>query len=350
MFAGDAIIDYVGRRGRVRSAMHALATLLSGRTIICSVLFLLVGAAVASPVAAAPGVGYDISYPQCGLPFPSDPAFGIIGVNGGRAFTPNPCLAEQLAWAKKAANRASVLREHGESRPGVLGALADRPDESAPVHGGGAELGRVLVRLRMECGEGFVRERARASQTVNGVDEASARKRVAAVKWWLDVEILNSWQTLTPAYGMSAPYTWNDVYALTGAVRGLWDSGVAFVGIYSTEFQWNLITGGSAYTRDWFSANPVWLAGFTATSAPGGCAKTQLHGRPRGDDAVPRERLRRELPLPLSLRLPALPSWACLDHASSVPVRATFVYQRALAFGVRRRVAKSTWTIPKRWA
>ena len=43
--------------------------------------------------------GYDISYPQCGGAFPSNPAFGIVGVNGGKVFSVNPCLASQIAWA-----------------------------------------------------------------------------------------------------------------------------------------------------------------------------------------------------------------------------------------------------------
>src|SRR5450759_5915683 len=37
-------------------------------------------------------VGYDISYPQCGRPFPTNAAFGIVGVNKGIVFSPNPCL------------------------------------------------------------------------------------------------------------------------------------------------------------------------------------------------------------------------------------------------------------------
>src|ERR1035437_9668161 len=49
-------------------------------------------------------VGYDISYPQCGRPFPTNAPFGIVGVNKGIVFSPNPCLgagdgSPELAWA-----------------------------------------------------------------------------------------------------------------------------------------------------------------------------------------------------------------------------------------------------------
>ena len=98
------------------------------------------------------------------------------------------------------------------------------------------------------------------------------------MKWWLDIEILNSWQALEAAYGPSQASKWNDVYALTGAVRALWDAGVTVVGIYSTQYQWNAVTGGSDYTHDWFSANPVWLAGYSQASASSGCDTSNFTG------------------------------------------------------------------------
>src|SRR5215211_4539236 len=42
--------------------------------------------------------GYDISWPQCGNPYPVNPAFGIVGVNRGIVFSPNPCLASEITW------------------------------------------------------------------------------------------------------------------------------------------------------------------------------------------------------------------------------------------------------------
>ena len=62
--------------------------------------------AVGMPTAAADDdseVGYDVSHPQCGDHLPDAPAFGVVGVNGGLPTRPNPCLAEQLAWAAEEA-------------------------------------------------------------------------------------------------------------------------------------------------------------------------------------------------------------------------------------------------------
>jgi len=54
---------------------------------------------VAKAPAPALAQGYDISYPQCGKTLPSKPAFGLVGVNGGLAYSGNSCLASEYAWA-----------------------------------------------------------------------------------------------------------------------------------------------------------------------------------------------------------------------------------------------------------
>jgi hypothetical protein len=68
---------------------------------------------------------------------------------------------------------------------------------------------------------------------------------------------------------------------LVGAVRALWDAGITRVGIYSTAYQWREITGGRDYTRDYFSANPVWLAGYEGEAdARAGCSDPSFTGGP----------------------------------------------------------------------
>jgi hypothetical protein len=119
----------------------------------------------------------------------------------------------------------------------------------------------------------------RAYQEVDSVGYSEAKRRAAGAVWWLDVEILNSWQTLEEGYGPTARSKWNDTYALAGAVRVLRTLGVDVVGIYSTAYQWKAITGGRQFTHDWSSANPVWLAGVTsARAARVGCGRTGFTG------------------------------------------------------------------------
>ncbi|HUR23525.1 MAG TPA: hypothetical protein VMZ73_06605, partial [Acidimicrobiales bacterium] len=71
------------------------------------------GPAMAAPRPAAPTVGYDVSYPQCGRRLPRDPAFGIVGVSDGLAYGENPCLAEQYAWALRAVEAPAFYMNTG---------------------------------------------------------------------------------------------------------------------------------------------------------------------------------------------------------------------------------------------
>ena len=97
---------------------------------------LVVALAVAAAVLAVPGtasaaqttVGFDVSYPQCGKTLPALRAFAVVGVNGGLATKPNPCLGTQLAWAWKSSGvvptqpAAQVYlntANPGEIRPGL---------------------------------------------------------------------------------------------------------------------------------------------------------------------------------------------------------------------------------------
>ena len=49
-----------------------------------------------------PTTGYDASFPQCSGSYPSNPLFGIVGVNGGLANNVNRCLSGELHWARDA--------------------------------------------------------------------------------------------------------------------------------------------------------------------------------------------------------------------------------------------------------
>ncbi|HEX7613043.1 MAG TPA: hypothetical protein VF371_09745, partial [Candidatus Limnocylindrales bacterium] len=77
--------------------------------------------------------------------------------------------------------------------------------------------------------------------------------------------IINSWQ----------PDTTLNVAALQGEVAYLQSVSTAGIGFYSTQYQWNQITGG---TSD-FSAYPSWVAGAnSAEQAVGICSAKGFTG------------------------------------------------------------------------
>ena len=119
----------------------------------------------------------------------------------------------------------------------------------------------------------------RAIQKLDDVSRQNAVWRAGGVRWWLDVETMNSWQTLLDGYGPTSQSKLNDTAALLGAVDALHDSGAWRVGIYSTSFQWKQITGGSTYTKWYFTSNAVWLAGYEGTEdALDGCSDASFTG------------------------------------------------------------------------
>jgi len=188
----------------------------------------------ASLLAAATGPGYDISWPQCGGSYPGTPAFGIVGVNKGIVFSPNPCLASEVTWAggtsaalyANTGNPGPKLSTHwptGQTIPQVCSATNSDSAACAYDYGYNA-----------------------AVDSYHDAVLALGQPASAGSPWWLDVETSNSWRS---------DVTLN-VAALSGAVDYL--GSVAHVaGFYSTSYQWGVITGGTTT----FKAYPSWVAG-----------------------------------------------------------------------------------------
>jgi len=187
--------------------------------------------------------GYDVSYPQCAGSLPSDPAFAIVGVNGGKVFSANSCLATQIAWggganAELYANTGnpgpalSSFWPNGQVTPRVCDAANPDTADCAYDYGWNAAQNSLQT--------------AQAAYSSLGI-----RTSPSATRWWLDVETSNSWRS-----GSATALALN-VAALQGEVDFLRGAGVTSLGFYSTQFQWNAITGGSLA----FSAYPSWLAG-----------------------------------------------------------------------------------------
>lgn len=205
----------------------------------------------------SPTTGYDASYPQCSASYPSNPLFGIVGVNGGLANNANPCLGGELDWAhgapgQKRPDQPSLSLYIDTANPGGRQPVADWP-------GGGTTplYGSCNGRLTNACSYLYGKQRAAHSYRL-----VAARDPVAArtAPWWLDVELGSSW---------AGTYELN-IAALQGFVAGLHGAGASGpIGIYSTAAQWREITGLTAQTtQSAFDARlPGWVAGTRATLA-----------------------------------------------------------------------------------
>ena len=203
-----------------------------------------VDAATTSGSAASPEAatvpGYDISWPQCGGPYPVNPAFGIVGVNKGIVFSPNPCLATEVTWARgtnaalyaNTGNPGPALSTHwptGQTSPQVCSATT--PDTAACAYDYGYNAATDSY-----------------ADAVSAFTALGLSATPAGSAWWLDVETSNSWRSDVTI----------NVDALSGAVYYLGSvAHVASLGFYSTSYQWGVISGGTSA----FSAYPSWVAG-----------------------------------------------------------------------------------------
>jgi hypothetical protein len=169
--------------------------------------------------------GNDVSFPQCRKTFPAQHAFGIVGVNDGRADTTNPCLAGQITWARNSSGktrqpRVSFYVNTGE--PGKL-KVADWPTNNRdPISGAVVTdpYGACAGRDDRACSWQFGRNMAELDAKIRGISKPGR------YRWWLDVETITTWDAST----------WNNRADLEGMVSYFHRIGGS-VGIYSTAFQ-----------------------------------------------------------------------------------------------------------------
>jgi hypothetical protein len=189
--------------------------------------------------------GHDVSIPQCSQQLPEPGAFAVVGVAGGVAFSGNPCLASEFAWAARAGARPQLYMNLGDPGP-------QSPHWRQPGPHACAAADRVCLA---------------SNYGANAAADALAHARAAgarSARWWLDIEVLNTWAS-DPA---------QNIAVIQGAAATLRARG-ATVGAYSTAYQWGQITGG------WQVAMPNWLGGAGGpTQAASWCGGAGFSGGP----------------------------------------------------------------------
>jgi hypothetical protein len=218
---------------------HPLHTLRRGAFLLAALLTpLVVAAVVARPVDAAPrppieslypsgATGYDVSWPNCSAKPPAHPAFGIVGVSDGTGYSQNPCLAKQAAWFPNLSlyvntgwyNQSSHINP---SSPKVCAS----GDNNCLAYNYGYNAGLYALSY-------------------------ANSQNVHASIWWLDVETGNTWNTDTTQNRNS----------LQGEYDALVANGVTTVGVYSTTYQWDTVTG------TWLNNWPGWGATTVRTAS-----------------------------------------------------------------------------------
>ena len=170
------------------------------------------------PPREGPVLGADISWPQCppgmgiphkissGQPMPREDAeYVVIGLTNGPGFHTNPCLADQVAWAR---GRGLLVAAYS---------VISWPDDAAQQQYGGLQ------------GAGH----AQAEFNIAAMQAAGLESPIV----WLDVESV-------PFYDWSTDVSANAEVVL-GAAQGYVDAGYR-VGVYSTPAIWAGIVGNLA--------------------------------------------------------------------------------------------------------
>jgi hypothetical protein len=189
--------------------------------------------------------GWDVSWPQCGSKLPAGGyAYAIVGVTHGHQFSENPCLASEYRWALRHGSVASLyVNVNWPSR-------AEEPELAA-------RMADVCGAHDLPCQLYWWGRRG----SEHALAAANAH-HISAPMWWLDVETTNRWSP-DPAL---------NTVIVKGARDGMELAHVR-VGVYSSPYQWQMITG------DYAPGLPTWVAGpMDAAGAQASCAEDRSFG------------------------------------------------------------------------
>ncbi|GGO89293.1 hypothetical protein GCM10011584_18370 [Nocardioides phosphati] len=172
-------------------------------------------------------LGADASWPQCpegmgipqkrskGAPLPTAAArFVVLGLTNGPSFTPNPCLADQVAWARSRSLLVSAYAVVSWPAPATLAQVKD-----AGPYDGSTRLG-ALHNAGYAAAAYSLKTMRTAGLDVPGV--------------WIDVEPV-------PDFDWSGN-TGENAAVVEGTARGYRDAGLQ-IGYYSVPSLWKRVVG-----------------------------------------------------------------------------------------------------------
>lgn len=228
-----------------------------------------------------PGTGIDVSYPQCpATSLPSGEAFAIVGVNKGLANDYNPCLSTEFSYAQRSVGGtqqpvAQLYLNTGDpgdtvadwpspSQPGTYGSMSTPADGTCEYESGNSGAGANSPACAYIYGYDMVAGISYATGTLAGdlsAFSSATNSTLYSYPVWLDVETGNSWQSSTAPGGLAMNVA--DLQGMVDALNAAAPGSVAKqIGIYSTSYQWNQITGGPSGTAAGNLQNlPDWIPG-----------------------------------------------------------------------------------------
>lgn len=228
---------------------------------------------------SAPGTGVDVSYPQCpGTSLPSGQAFAIVGVNGGLANDYNSCLSTEFSYAQASLGGTNQARAQlylntadpgntvadwpSPSQPGTYGTTSTPSDGTCAYASGGSGPGANSPACAYIYGYDMVAGINYATGTVAGdlsAFSSATNSTLYSYPVWLDVETGNSWQSSTAPDGLTMNVA--DLQGMVDALNAAAPGSVAKqIGIYSTSYQWNQITGSPTAAGN-LQNLPDWIPG-----------------------------------------------------------------------------------------
>lgn len=199
-------------------------------------------------------LGADASWPQCpegmgipqkrskGAPMPTEAAeFVVLGLTNGPSFTPNPCLVEQVAWAR---SRGLMVSAYAVVSWPAASTLAQVKD--AGPYDGRTHLG-ALRNAGYAAASASLRTMHAAGLDVPGI--------------WIDVEPV-------PDFDWSSS-TVDNAAVVEGTARGYHDAGLQ-IGYYSVPSLWRRVVGSwtTGGAPEWRAAGETSMAEALARCGP----------------------------------------------------------------------------------